>query len=252
LVVESVTPNTAAALSGFQPGDLLLTWTFRPHDPIEDRPQTGTLDTPFDLIDLFVGKAPRGELTFEGMRQGQALSWTYRSTGSLVFGLQVRPVSSAGEAVPTEPPRRAAWFRLRSAEVAAAAGDTAAADRFFGEASEILLRASDPPARAAVLRAWGQFAAGRDTARARELYEGALALERQRDGAGLSAAYILGILADYADREGDLAAAERAWLERLGLLEKLAPDSASKSPTPSTSSATSRFGAGTPAPRRSA
>lgn len=37
LVVESVAPVSAGALSGFQPGDVLLSWSFRPRDKIEDR-----------------------------------------------------------------------------------------------------------------------------------------------------------------------------------------------------------------------
>src|SRR6185295_5812022 len=86
LVVESVAPASAASLSGFQPGDLVLTWAFRPRDLIEGRSQTGTLNTPFDLIDLFLETAPRGELTLEGRRQGRVLAWTLRSAGNL--GLQ--------------------------------------------------------------------------------------------------------------------------------------------------------------------
>src|SRR5436309_9325353 len=92
LVVESVAPSSAPSFSGFQPGDLLLSWAFQSRDPTQGSPQTGTLTTPFDLVDLFLEKAPRGELTFEGWRQGRALSWTHRSTGGLVFGLQARPV----------------------------------------------------------------------------------------------------------------------------------------------------------------
>src|SRR5262245_18266452 len=36
LVVQSVAPVSAGALSGFQPGDVLLSWSFRPRDQIED------------------------------------------------------------------------------------------------------------------------------------------------------------------------------------------------------------------------
>jgi tetratricopeptide (TPR) repeat protein len=251
LVIESVTPNTAAALSGFQPGDLLLSWTFRPHDSIGGRPlQTGTLDTCFDLVDLFIEKEPRGKLTFAGWRQGRALSWTVHSTGSLEHGFQVRPMMDLVpreharhkvcaavaaqeppspnlicESVPTGTPRRAACHRLHSAGIAVSVGDPKAADQAFEEAYEILLRASDPSARAHVLRAWaGYLIARRETARARELLGEALALERQRDGAGLSVAYTIGFLAYLADVEGDLASAERAWLERLTLLGKLVPE----------------------------
>jgi tetratricopeptide (TPR) repeat protein len=254
LVVEGVAPDTAAALSGFKPGDLLLTWTFRPRDPIEGRPQTGTLDTPFDLSDLFIEMAPRGELILEGSRQGRALSWTLRSTGSLAHGLEVRPVmeldpweryrrglhkicaavpgkepsspaSLVCEAVPTAWPRRAAWDRLRYAVAAGSAGAREAADQAFEEASEILLQASDPSAQASVLGAWAdQLYGRRETARAREILGQALALERRRDGAGLSVAATLGFLAWLYDQEGDLASAERTGLERLAILEQLAPE----------------------------
>ena len=251
LVVESVTPASAASVSGFQPGDLLLSWTFRLRDQIEGRPQTGTLGTSFDLVDLFLERVPRGELILEGRRQGQARSWKFRSMGGLVLGLQVRPVMDSdpweryeralrevGEAVPgkdppptiptgpTGSPRLAAWYRLRYAEIAGSAGFSEAADRAFGEACEILLRASDPSAQAAVLRRWGeQLTARQETDRARELFKEALALERQREGAGLSVAYTLGHLAYLSDVEEDLPASEQAWLERLAILEKLAPES---------------------------
>lgn len=251
LVVESVAPT--GAFLGFQPGDLLLSWTFRPRDPIEGRPETGTLDTPFDLIDLMLETAPRGELTLAGRRDGRALSWTLLPTST--FTVHYRPVvgwdrwepydkalrelrasaagqnsplPNPGEALPANSPpnspRLAAWYLWNYANVVSA-GYPEAADRAFGEASEILLRASDPSARAAVLRGWaGNLAGRRETARARELYGVALALERQR-GAGLSAALTLDFLARLSDGEGDLLAAERTWLEVLALQEKLAPES---------------------------
>lgn len=259
LVVESMTPPSWTAFSGIQPGDVLLQpgdvllrWVFRPHDQIEGRRQTGTLKTPFDLIDLFLETAPRGELTLEGWRQGRALSWRLRSAESL--GLQVRPVmdldqwerynrilrevgasapgedppppSSAVEAVPADLPRLTGWYRLRYAEVAGSAGHTEAADRAFREASEVLLQARDSSARATVLRAWAdQLRERRENARAREMYGAALALERDREGAELSVAYTLGRLARLSELEGDLAATERTWLEVLALQERVVPES---------------------------
>jgi CHAT domain-containing protein/Flp pilus assembly protein TadD len=253
LVVESVTPASTAARSGFRPGDLLLHWTFRPRDPIEGCPETGTLETDFDLMDLLLEKMPRGELTFEGWSQGHAFSWTLLSTGSLFLGLEARPImdldhweryhqalrdlgasvperepllaSLAAEAVPAGSPRLAAWYRVRYATAAAAAGYSEAADRLFAEASELLLRASDPSARAEVLLGWAeQLSARRDFNRARGLWEPALSLERQRDGAALSVAFTLGLLAFHLDAEGDLAASERTWLQRLEILEPLVPE----------------------------
>jgi CHAT domain-containing protein/Flp pilus assembly protein TadD len=254
LVVESVAPLSASSLSGFQPGDLLLSWTFRPSDPAQGGPERGALATPFDLIELLIETAPRGELTFEGWREGEVFSWTYRSMGGLVLGLEARPAMDldqwahyqralceigtagfveeppparpAGGSTPAAGPRLAAWYRLRWAATAASAGHTDAADREFREASEILLRAPDPSARAAVLWAWaGQLINRRDHARARELLEEALELVRRRDGFEYSVAFTLGYLAYVADVEGDLAASERIWLERLAVLEKLAPES---------------------------
>lgn len=221
LVVESVTPNWVAEASGFQPGDLLLSWTFQPRNGGE--PEAGTLDTLFDLEDVFLGKFLRGELTFQGLRQGQDFSWTFRSVGTLNLGLQVRRAGDPSSPSPTDSPRRLAWERLRDATAAASAGDAGSADRAFRKADEILLRASDVSARATVLRAWA-YVERRETDRVRELLERALELERQRDGTGLATAYTRMLLAWLSDREGDLAAAEQGWLEVLSILETVAPE----------------------------
>jgi CHAT domain-containing protein len=217
-VVESVRPLSGAELSGFQPGDLLLRWTFRPRDP-RGRSETGTLSTPFDLTELFLEKVPRGELTFEGSRQGQPRVWTYRSTGSLVFGLGTRPVMADGS------PRLEAWSHVHSAETANSDGCPETADRELSAAERILLEASDPAARVEVLWVWAdQLDQRQEPARAVELYREAVALERQRQGDGLSVAFTLGMIAFLLDREGNRAESEEAWLERLAILEKLAPD----------------------------
>ena len=231
LVVEYVQPATMAASVGFQPGDILLGWTFRPRNLIEGPSQAGTLDTPFDLASLYIEKAPRGELIFVGRRQGQAFSWMFRS-GGLIHGLFTRPVRDlpdspglACKADPASSPRRAAWYCLRYAWLAVSAGDLETSDRASRVASEILLRASDPSARAEVLRDWaGQLGALRKTDRARELLEEALALERQREGAGLAVSYTLGYLAYHSVVQGDFQAAERFWLQSLEILEKLVPE----------------------------
>jgi len=234
LVVEGVTRLSAAEAAGFQPGDLLEQWAFRPRVQMAGGPRTGTLNDPFDLIGLFLEMAPRGELTFEGWRQGRARAWTYHSTGSLVFGLGVRPVMDFDQweryqrALPialADSPRLAAWYHMHDAQIAGSAGCPETADREWSESEEILLEASDLSARAEVLREWAdQLELRQEPDRARELYGEALALERQREGAGLSVAFALGILADRMDGEGDLAESERLWLERLSLLEKLVPE----------------------------
>ncbi|HEX4963496.1 MAG TPA: CHAT domain-containing protein [Thermoanaerobaculia bacterium] len=246
-MVESVNPASVAKVYGFEPGDLLLSWSFQPRDPSVGQPQTGTLETVFDLVDLFFEKVPRGELTLNGWRQGRPFSWSLRSTGSLYLGLQARPVMDLDhweryygllgkiqdekqppdfvDAVPASSPRLAAWYRLRYAEAAASAGCMEAADRAFEEAAEILARASDPSAQAELLRTWaGQLVEHEETARALGLDGEALALERQREGGSLAGAFTHVSLAYFSDREGDLARAEREWLAALALEEKLVPE----------------------------
>jgi CHAT domain-containing protein/tetratricopeptide (TPR) repeat protein len=187
-------------------------------------PQAGALHTPFDLVDLFIETVPRGEVDLEGFRQSQRCTWKFRSTGGFSFGLGFRPVESPTAA--NESPRLTAWYRLRAAEVALAAGSAEAADKAFGEAPEILRRASDPSAQAAALMIWAyQLRERGEINRARKQLEQALELERQRSGAELAVAYSQGMLADLSDRAGDLAAAEREWLEVLALQEKVVPES---------------------------
>jgi len=221
-VVESVAPLSAPALAGIEPQDVLLQWTFQSYVPT-GQPRSGTLDNPLDLLELSIEVIPRGEVTLEGLRQGRPLTWRIRSTGSLIFGLELRPVRPDTAKIS---PRLAATYRLRYAFVASYAGQTEAADRAFEEAAEILRHASDPSGHALALIVWAhQLSALGELARSRERFEQALALEHRRDGADLAVAYPLFFLGDLADRQGDLPAAERAWLERLALLEKVVPES---------------------------
>jgi len=223
LVVESVVPPSAAAAAGIEPGDLLLRWTVQSRDPVEP-PQAGTLDTPFDLFDLLIESVPSGEVDLAGSRQGRPFTWRLRSTGSLVLGIGLRLAKDTDRAA--ESPRLAAWRRLRSAEVALAAGDAPVAEEAFSEVSEILRRASDPAAHATALMLWAYHSVEKgELGRAREQFEQALALERERQGADLAVAFFVGILAHLSDQQEDYPAAERQWLERLEILERTIPDS---------------------------
>src|SRR6185295_16766036 len=152
----------------------------------------------------------------------ELFQWTLREIRAAVPGRDPAPPRFASER--SALPRLVAWYRLRYAEVAADTGYTEAADRAFGEASEILLRAGDPSARSAVMWAWAaKLDAHQETGRARKLLEES-ALENHHNGGSLSEAFSQVILAYRADREGDLAAAERSWLAALNIEEKLIPE----------------------------
>jgi hypothetical protein len=63
VVVEEVQPGSAAHEAGLRPGDVLLEWERAASSPANPDPARGTFVSPFDVAELEVEQAPRGQVT---------------------------------------------------------------------------------------------------------------------------------------------------------------------------------------------
>ncbi len=73
VVVEEVDESFAAYEAGLRPGDVLLGWERSASPPANAEPASGAIDSPFDLREVEIEQAPRGELTLSGTRGGKRL-----------------------------------------------------------------------------------------------------------------------------------------------------------------------------------
>ena len=72
-VVEKVEAGFAAHQAGLQAGDILLTWQRAASPPNHSKPAEGTIESPFDLLEIEIEQAPLGEFTLSGTRSGERL-----------------------------------------------------------------------------------------------------------------------------------------------------------------------------------
>src|SRR5712692_7040285 len=70
VVVERIASDSEAGKAGLKEGDIILRWS--------RGDAKGEIDSPFDLSELEVEQAPRGEVTFEGFRGTERLVWILR------------------------------------------------------------------------------------------------------------------------------------------------------------------------------
>jgi CHAT domain-containing protein/tetratricopeptide (TPR) repeat protein len=251
VVVETVTPASAAAQAGLLPGDVLQAWS-RGAAPEASADAGGPFESPFDVTEAELEQAPRGEVTIHGMRAGRTQAWRL-PVGT--WGLQVRPdleasllalhdearahaqagaVDQAGaawrraaDAAQAENlPLLTAWLRSRAGKVNSDAGRWAEADEAYRQAVAEAQAAEQPLVAASLLREWGSpFRRRSDWNQAEECYQRALAEGAKVAPASLASAQSLNALGVLAWYRGDLAAAEERHRQALALREGLAPRS---------------------------
>ncbi|MBP7868154.1 MAG: tetratricopeptide repeat protein [Acidobacteria bacterium] len=68
IVVEAVGKGSAGEKAGIRPGDILTSWERAATPPANPQAARGPLTTPFDLAELEMEQAPRGEVTLSGLR----------------------------------------------------------------------------------------------------------------------------------------------------------------------------------------
>ncbi len=80
VVVARVAPGSAAERNGLRPGDRLLRW--------QQGDAGGTFDSPFDVLEVELERAPRGEVHLSGLRESVPLAVALFPDH---WGLEVRP-----------------------------------------------------------------------------------------------------------------------------------------------------------------
>lgn len=259
VVVETAEQGFAVEKPALEPGDVLLSWHRAASPPANPRPAHGDFVSPFDVFEVKLEQAPRGELTFSGTRGGQSFD-VVMPAGK--WSVTVRPRISgrdleeylAGkssiEAEETEAglalwDRQAERFRasgrhdlagwlhseiaeahsrLRAWEAARAAFEQAI-DEVDG--LDGLDERSQSAIRAQLLTSLaGVFERQNDLVAAGEGYEAALAARRAVSRESLAMAENVNRLGAVALYRGDLFAAAEAFGRSLETRQRLAPDSA--------------------------
>ncbi|MEM7353357.1 MAG: CHAT domain-containing tetratricopeptide repeat protein [Acidobacteriota bacterium] len=248
LVVEVAQVGFAAHEAGLVEGDLLLTWERVATPPESPQSATGELRSPFDLDEVELEQAPRGELTLLGTRGGRPLrvrmplgEWKLRTRPRFAAARLARYKAARGlieeerieeglrqwqELAATEDsaPIDATWLLLRVASTAAGHQMEDLVERAFQAARKRAEALGNPR-----LQAWVADARARHL-RSRNRFESAAAafretLERRqaRSPTSLATAKSLNDLGSLAMNRGDLKTAESYFRRALTLRERLAP-----------------------------
>jgi CHAT domain-containing protein/tetratricopeptide (TPR) repeat protein len=244
VVVETVSPHSAAQQAGLQAGDVLLRWA--------GVDSGGPIESPFDVSRLEIERAPRGPVTLEGQRGTAALRW---ELGPGEWGLETRPdltesllsryrqareqaaAGRTGEAVETwrsalaemddaEPRWLGAWWLCDAAQVLARQRAWRASDPLFEEAAARGAKLA-PALGAQVLVAWARVLELRGDWKQAEIQYRAAA----EGGEGLLLAQALAGAATAAARQGVLDKAEATFAQALAIQEKSAPESLARAKT---------------------
>lgn len=92
IVVEVVAEASAPEKAGVREGDVFHTWTRLANPPVNPKPASGRLESPFDWDRMEIEQAPRGTVELRGERQGEPL---VVQVPIGLWGAQVRPVLPA-------------------------------------------------------------------------------------------------------------------------------------------------------------
>jgi CHAT domain-containing protein/Tfp pilus assembly protein PilF len=242
VVVDAVRKGFEAEKAGFKEGDVLLHWS--------RGDANGDLESPFDLPDIEIEQASRGNVSLEGLRDGVKQTWILGPSG---WGLTVRPNltgtfltdylegqklaragklqdaaerwRAANKTSEDEPSWLSSWFLFHAAQTLANAKQWKEADSIYAKALESCA-ACKPEIKAELLEALADtFRQRRDWANAEKYYQQA-ANERQKSSTdSLLFADILCNLAVSIRNSDDLARPEKYFSQCLEIARKQAPDS---------------------------
>ncbi len=251
-VVEEVEEGFAAYSVGLEPGDVLLRWQRAATPPANPQPASGVIDSPFDLFEIEIEQAPRGDLTVSGTRGGEPLQVRLppgasgMETRPLLAGskldgyLEARDLIARGE-IDQGLSRwqamasalgdggdhvQASWLFLRIASVASESRDWEIAERAFEAARREARASGEGPVLSLITDSLaGSFEDRNEFERASAAYHEALEIRQASSSTSLGVAKNLKDLGVVAWRRGDLVSAEDCFRRSLAIVEKLAPQS---------------------------
>jgi CHAT domain-containing protein/Tfp pilus assembly protein PilF len=252
VVVEEVAKDSAGEKAGIKPGDVLLSWVRAATPPANPEEARGEINSPFDLVEIELEQASRGETTVIGIRGSASFSIIvpWGTWGITARAHLIEPLLSAYEegkrliAAKEIDKGLANWremaeraTRVNDGELAAwllrKVGDALADVRRWDEAHasyqaaiEVLEQRGARPFVARVWDARGStFERQNDLPKAEAAYREALQIREQLNPATLAVAANFTSLGAVAFGRGNMAAAEESFTKALALRERLAPDS---------------------------
>jgi CHAT domain-containing protein/Tfp pilus assembly protein PilF len=251
LVIETVTPESAAFRAGLMPGDRLFTWC-KASGGEGGCAARGDLRTPFDWLDLQMEDVQRGGVIVEGTRGSESRRWSLLPTfqgltlAPLFQGELGRIYQSARDREKAGDPASAAreleraeqlaegnhcadtavWLQMRAAQLHDKARQPSEADSGFQAALEKVRALKSSRVAEHIQMSWSETLMPRgDLARAREQLESALNQEEKEHPESLGVATLLTRLGNVAQRKDDLAEMDRLYRRADDLVARLAPGS---------------------------
>ncbi len=251
LVIETVTPESAAFRAGLMPGDRLFSWC-RTEGGAEGCAARGELRTPFDWLNVQMEDVQIGGVAVEGTRGSESRRWSLLPTAQgltlapLLQGELDRIYQSARDLEKRGDPASAAqeieravqlaegnhcagaalWLQMRAAELHYKARHWPEADQGFQEAlgKARALKASREAEH--IQMSWSEALKLRgDLTQARKQLEDALSQEEREHPEGLGVATLLTRLGNVAERNENLEEMDRLYRRTYDLVQRLAPGS---------------------------
>jgi CHAT domain-containing protein/tetratricopeptide (TPR) repeat protein len=243
VVVETVTPESAAFHAGLAPGDRLLSWC-RVREEKKDCIVRGDLRTPFDWLDVHMEDVQLGGVVIEGMRGTESRRWnllpisqgltvTPLFQGALAEAYQSSlagdPASAAGEleraatlADEYHCADSAIWLLARAAQLRAQASQWTEADAGYRSALTKARSLGATRVEPHLLMGWSEALLRRgDLPQARQQLERALLIEQDRPES-LGVPTVLTRLGNVAEKQDDLDEADRLYRRAFELTVRLA------------------------------
>jgi len=254
LVIETVTPESAAFRAGLAPGDRLFSWC-RAENGAAGCAARGDLRTPYDWLDLQMEDVQRGGVAVEGTRGSESRRWSLLPSAQ---GLTLAPLlqdeldriyksarnreragdpaSAARELERAEELARenrcadaALWLGAQAAELHGKARQWPEADNGFqATLGEARARKASRVAEH-IQMSWAETLRFRgDLTRAKEQLVSALSQEEREHPESLGVAALLTRLGNVAERKDNLEETDRLYRRAYDLAGRLAPGSSAE------------------------
>jgi len=250
-IVETIAKDSLGEKAGLQAGDVILSWSRAASPPANTVGAKGGIDWPFDLDEVEVEQAPRGEITLYGLRGRKKMTWilprgawdfdTRPALPRELMSLHQRALSlaesknlkeaanvwreAAEKSALMANTRITIWLLRRAGVAAASAREWPEANSAFDAAISLSTKnALDLPS-AFLLRKSGEALRRQNQwDQSESCYNKALALDRKHDPQALGVAVDLHGLNNVKFRRGDLIAAQDIAQQAIAIQEKFAPD----------------------------